>query len=293
MRARIASLAVSLTVFFGLNVPPCFGDELIVSSYFGNSVKRFDPKTGEFLGAYSGGELKGPLGMTLGPDGSLYVCSESNNSIVRFDLQSHAFKDVFASGGSLDHPTSITFRDSTEALVANFEDSTIARFGSKGFEGRLTQSGFAGLSGPDVGTVVGPDGILYVPGFYSNAIYRFDPRTGAYIDTFIAPKKGGLTQPRTILFRQGMVWVSSDNGNKVLRFTPDGGFIDTFVKSGSGGLKGASGMAFLGNSLLVTSWRNNKVLEYSEADGHFIRPLISNGLSGPTFILRVPMKSPR
>jgi DNA-binding beta-propeller fold protein YncE len=130
---------------------------------------------------------------------------------------------------------------------------------------------------------------LYVPSYDSNAIQRYNASTGAFIDTFVPAGVGGMSQPRTILFRDNKVWVTSDNGNKVLRYGLDGSFIDTFVTAGSGGLFGATGMAFGEDGLLyVASSRNNRILKYSMIDGSFAGTALSTGLNGPTHIMMVP-----
>ena len=264
--------------------------ELLISNFFSNTIVRFDPATNTNLGSYSGGNLRGALGMNVGADGLLYVCSEANNSIQRFNMTTHAYVDTIISGANLNGPTGITFDSSNNILVGNFNNDTITKYNSAGtFLSTLVTTGSGGINGPDVGLTVGPDGNLYVPSFDSNAVQRYNATTGAFIDTFIPAGVGGMSQPRTILFRDNKVWVTSDNGNKVLRYGLDGSFIDTFVSSGSGGLSGASGMTFGDDGLLyVSSWRNNRILKYSITDGSFAGTALSTGLSGPTYIMMVP-----
>lgn len=90
-----------------------------------SAVLRFSP-TGMFLGvAAAGNGLSRPYGNAFGPDGKLYVSSFRTNQILRFDGQTGAFIDVFASdnNGGLGSPD--------------------------------------GLNGPN-GLLFGPDGSLYV-----------------------------------------------------------------------------------------------------------------------------------
>jgi streptogramin lyase len=264
--------------------------EILASNYFGDNVGRYDFASGAFLGTLTGGTLDGPLATRVGPDGSLYVCSEVNHSIQRYSLATNSYINTFVNLTGLNSPTAITFDNTGNALVANFNNSSISKYNSSGvYQGTLVAPGSNGLSGPDVGTVIGPDGKLYVPSFNSNAVLRFDPTTGAFLDTFIAGG-GALTQPRTILFKNNLVWVTSDNGNKVLRYNPDGTLFDTFVTPGSGTLLGASGMLFGDDNLLyVSSWRNNRILKYSMIDGSFVGIFASGGnLNGPTWITQVP-----
>lgn len=295
MRRKVSSMRLNqlrvLSTTLGL-VFVCSASavELIVSNYFGDSVGKYSLATGAFLGNLTGGSIDGPLQTRVGADGLLYVTSELNNSVQRFSLSTNAFVDTFASGTGLNAPTAITFDGSGNALVANFNDSTIAKFNPSGvFQGHLVPSGSGGLSGPDTGTVVGPDGSLYVPSFNNNSIFRYNATTGAFLGVF-ANSASGLTQPRTILFRDGKVWVTSDNGNKVLRYNTDGTLFDTFVTAGSGSLFGATGMVFGEDGFLyVASSRNNRILKYSMADGSFAGIFASGGsLNGPVALTVVP-----
>ncbi|AIE85194.1 putative lipoprotein [Fimbriimonas ginsengisoli Gsoil 348] len=244
---------------------------------------RYSLPAGAFLGNLNGGILDGTLASRVGPDGKLYVASELTNGILRYDARTGRYLDTFASGIGFSHPTGIAFAKGA-VLVGNFEKSTVSKFDSKGrFLGPLVGSQEYALDGPDVGMVVGPDGVLYVPSFNNGAVLKFDPGSGRFLGYFLSP--GGIAQPRTILFRKKLVWISSDSGNQVLRYKMNGSFVDTFIQPGSNGLKGASGMAFGGDGFLyVSSWHNNKVLRYKESDGSPAGALIETGLSGPTFL---------
>lgn len=265
--------------------------ELLVTSFFSNTITRYDTTTGSVIGTYTGGTVSGALGMRVGPDGLLYVCSEGNNTIQRFNTTTHQYVDTIITASNLNGPTGVTFDTANNIIVGNFAGSSVTKYSPTGtFQSTLVAAGSGGLNGPDVGITIGPDGKLYVPSFDSNAVLRYNATTGAFIDTFIpAGGTGAMSQPRTILFRDNKVWVTSDNGNKVLRYGLDGTFIDTFVAAGSGGLSGASGMVFGDDgNLYVTSWRNNRVLKYSLTDGSFVGTAISTGLNGPTYIMMVP-----
>src|SRR5262249_14395630 len=158
--------------------------ELIASNYFGINLVRFDTATGQNLGAYSGGTLSGPLGMRIGPGGLLYVCSETNNTVQRFSLSTHAYVDTTVTDLSLRHPAGVASDSSNNIQIANFVNSTITKYSPSGtFLSTLVASGSGGLNGPDVGSVIGPDGKLYVPSFNSNAVLRYDATTGAFLDT--------------------------------------------------------------------------------------------------------------
>jgi len=261
-------------------------EELWVGSYNGDHIKRFDLTTGSLIGQVEPGHLNGPLGMALGSDGKVYATSELTGSVETF-AQDGSWKGRFATASS---PTAVTFRNDGSAFVAEFDTDSVAWFGADGSsKGTFVTSGSGGLDGPDLGTVFGPDGDLFVPSFWSGAVLRFDGTTGASKGAFVPAGSGGLTQPRQMVWRGPYVYVSSDNGNRVLRYDgTSGAFVDTFVTAGSGGLSGASGMVFYGNSLYVTSWRNNRILRYDAATGAFQGAFATTGLSGPVSLLVVP-----
>ena len=75
--------------------------DLYVSSRNDNSVKRFDGRTGEYLGDFvpSGtGGLLATQEIAFGPDGHLYVSGRGNDQILRFDGASGDFLGGFTTG---------------------------------------------------------------------------------------------------------------------------------------------------------------------------------------------------
>jgi hypothetical protein len=72
----------------------------------------FDGLTGapkaDFVVAGSGG-LTYPMGMAFGPDGNLYVSSQTDGDILRYDGITGVFLGVFASGGGMVQPEFLVF----------------------------------------------------------------------------------------------------------------------------------------------------------------------------------------
>ncbi len=102
-----------------------------------DQVLRYNGATGAFIAAFaSGGGLDSPTGLVFGPDGNLYVASgnsgkpapdapidlvlgpignlyvasANNDQVLRYNGDTGAFIDVFASGGGLDEPVFLVFR---------------------------------------------------------------------------------------------------------------------------------------------------------------------------------------
>lgn len=280
MRFRFVLLAL-----FGL-IGVSQAADLMVSSYFGDTVARFSLTDGAYKGTLTGGTLDGPLATHLGSDGKLYVASELTNSILRYDPTTGAYLDTFASGTGMNHPTGFAWDASGNMLVGNFNSNDVSKYSPTGtYLGSLVPAGGSGLSGADVGTALGPDGNLYVPSFNSNEVLKFNPTSGAFVGRLNA---GGLTTPRTILFHDNLVWVASETGNKVLRYNMDGSLHDTFIAAGSGGLSAPVGMAFGGDGFLYVTSGRSQVLKFNDQTGVYAGVFASTNLNGGAFLTVVP-----
>ena len=121
MICRNLRLLLSTTIALLLVPAPMALADLVVGSQTEpnpNTIFRYDQTTGAPLGVFAaGGEIDGPLGLTVGPDRNLYVASGDPAApgtgqfgrILRYHGETGAFIDVFASGGGLAAPTNCTF----------------------------------------------------------------------------------------------------------------------------------------------------------------------------------------
>ncbi|MCP3919032.1 MAG: hypothetical protein GY711_26100 [bacterium] len=234
-------------------------DELLVSAFSSNSFTRYASGDGEFELAFGPSPLAGTLGAALGPDGAVHVCSETTNEVLRFDVLTGTFLGPFIA----DDP------------------------GTPGDE-------TGGLAGPS-GIVFGPDGMAYVASFNSDAVLRYDGRTGAFDSVFVQPNAGGLNGPDAGLAfgPNGDLYVPSFWTDHVKRFAGSGGtFVENFTSFPASGLVRPRTVLFAGDGLVyVTSEGSHEVLELTEA-GVFLRALVTDdpgtpvdetgGLDGPT-----------
>lgn len=172
---------------------------LFVGSLGDSSVKRYDGRTGAFIETFvapASGGLRDPEGLAMGPDGNLYVSS---------------FGDVHAGGRN--YGAVLRYSGSTGALLGTFVPPNTNQ-----------QIGFEGLQ-------FGPDGNLYVTGWFTNSILRYDGRTGAALGAFASGHE--LLNPYSFTFGpEGDLYVASTKSNRILRYSgATGAFIDTFVPS--------------------------------------------------------------
>ncbi len=153
------------------------------------------------------------------------------------------------------------------------------------------------ITAADNGGLSQPHGILercddvLVAGMANNAILRFDRTTGQFLDTF-ADAASGLNGPVYLFPRSdGLLYVSNQGGDEILRFNSDGTLQDVFVTAGSGGLDGPSGFAFGPDGrLYVASRFSANVLAYDGMTGAFDEVIAdsSDGLGvGTTFGLNI------
>jgi len=287
-------------------VPP--SDELLLTGFTSASVDRYDAGDGTLLGELGPGGLAGVLGAAVGLDGRIYVCSETNDRIVRFDAASGAFVDNFIiddpvtpvdESGGLDGPAAILFGRDGFAYVASFNTDSILRYdGETGaFDSVFVTTVPGNLNGPDAGMAFGPDGDLYVPSFFSNRVKRYDGVTGAYVGNLVAPPWADIDRPRTVVFPgDGFAYVASEGNDKVLKVDAATGqaVVEELIaddpgtpQDETGGLNGPTGLAFGPDGLIyVASLHTSSVLRY-ETDGTFVDEFVPSGLGGvqlPTFL---------
>ncbi len=159
------------------------------------------------------------------------------------------------------------------------------------FLGDFVTSGSGGLINPS-DLVFGPDGHLYVAGYNSHQILRYNGLTGAFIDVFASGSANDYPTGLTFGPDGNLYVASGDITNKVLRFDgTTGAFINDFVTANSGGLSFTSGLAFgPDGNLYVSSLATHQVLRYNGTTGAFKDAFVASGSGGlvrPTYLLFV------
>ncbi|HEX4415330.1 MAG TPA: hypothetical protein VH107_16980 [Lacipirellulaceae bacterium] len=151
-----------------------------------HQILRLDPTTGDTLGVFA--DLNGivqnyAFDMTFGPDNNLYVADYGHRQILRFNGSSGAYLDVYAT--TYDLPTSVSF-DTTGNLYVGTPNE-VEKF-APGTGAPLGNLFTAAIDHSYKDARIGPDGLLYLLDYHPNTsdLVRFNPDTGARIDTFIS-----------------------------------------------------------------------------------------------------------
>ena len=146
------------------------------------------------------------------PDGNLYVSSQDNSAILRYNGRTGAFKGAFVPPGSggLDFPHGLTFGPDGDLFVSSLFGKSVLRYSGLwgGPIGEFVPAGSGGLS-QALGLTFGPDQNLYVCSQDTSTILRYDGRTGAFIDAFVPSGSGGIEFPTYLTFAPAPVTLAS------------------------------------------------------------------------------------
>ncbi|MDB5350556.1 MAG: regulatory domain of in-like proprotein convertase [Planctomycetota bacterium] len=266
-----------------------------------DSVARFDPNSGVFLGNFIASGLGGlnvPSGLVFSPDKAfLFVASSFDSRILKYDAKSGLYLGDFVTSnkvinGGLSDPEGLSFHNGNMYVTSALTEGVIEY---NGVTGALIQTTLYSnfytpepLKGPE-GTVIGPDGNLYVASKDSDEVLEYDGNTGKFLRIFVPSLptlNGGLNQPRGLTFHNGSLFVSSYATDQVLRYNgTTGAFQGLFTPEPQ---KTPTAEVWNANQtlLFVASRDNGEVLEY-DATGKFLGifvtadPTLNGGLKQP------------
>lgn len=161
-------------------------------------VLRYNGTSGAFLGvAASGGGLNGPVGLTFGLDGSMYIGGALSNRIYRFSPSGTLLRTY--NPGSLSNATGVTIGGDGMLYAAMSNSNVVARFNPDTGALLGTFGAGSGLNTP-IYSLIAPGGDLLVGSFGEDSVRRFDPVTGISLGVFIASGLGGLDGTHDIVF---------------------------------------------------------------------------------------------
>jgi hypothetical protein len=272
------------------------------ASPLNDTVLRYDGLTGTYvqpMNLADEREYQILANPAFGPDGNLYIFDSFKNELLRYNVFTAVFMDVFVSAGSggLSGTNNVIFGpDQNLYLIDSLTHAVMRYDGHTGaFLDVFVPQGVGGLR-DTYAAAFGPDGNLYVAngdaGTYT--IRRFNGKTGAFLGSF--PLTGVVVPLDMVFGPDGNIYVASQLTSEVRRYTPAGTPLGAFVSSGAGGLNGAVSLAFgpADGNLYVGSGGGStpgQVLRYSGTTGAFLDVFLPPGDGGlhlPRHLLFMP-----
>ena len=208
--------------------------DLLLGTAFDGGVLRVDETTGATLpGSVTPGSagLAFTSGVTVGPDGNIYVSSRGTGEVLFYDGENGAplpsprpggrdglFATLATPTTPMSTPGPLRFGPDGNLYVSDFGGSAVWRFNGEtgAFSGYATNA----FVGPPAGLTFGPDGDLFVGDFGSASVIREDNGTPSF---FISSQSGGLLTPSSLLFlSDGDLLVADLFGNQILRYDENG-----------------------------------------------------------------------
>jgi len=179
-----------LVVAVALVANGAWADDLLVCDLLGDQVLRYDGTTGSFLGVFASGPFDGPEGITVGPDGNVYIASEYSSNVTKWSPSGAYLGEFVAPGvGGLSGEQDLEFGPDGNLYVMSH--ITLASNSIWKFDGTtgafLGPHGLGGGPGHTHGMTWRPsDGNVYqlfLPGTAAE-VRRFDAVTGAMLAPF-------------------------------------------------------------------------------------------------------------
>lgn len=247
---------------------------LYVSSRNTNSVKRFDGRSGAFVGdfvAEGAGGLRATQEVAFGPDGQLYVSGRGNVHILRFDGETGGFLGPFTSGYELDNPTKMTFGPDGKLYVSQWGEkrAAVARFDARTgvFVDEVTPPLQQGMA-----HAWDAQRVLHVASYGSRDVRRFGP-DGELLGVLVGADR--LQSAVNLWFVGEDLFVADWEAGAIKRFDArTGAYRSDFVT----GMAKTEGATFgPDGKLYVCDWERSVINRYDPSDGSFLGVFAEGG----------------
>lgn len=272
--------------------------DLLVCSLLTDQVLRYNGATGAYLGVFASGGFDGPQGITIGPDGNVYVASEYSSNVTKWAPDGTFLGEFVTPGsGGLTGEMDLEFGPDGNLYVMShitMEPEVAWKFdgGTGAFLGRY---GSAGGPMHTHGMGFAPGGELYLGRIGVFAISKYAPGTGAFMGDTVTDPVGLGTGLDVLVGPDGMLYVSSSSPGNIRRYNSvSGAYMGDFATGPGGSAVGTWGMAFHSDGFFYFS-SGTVVARVSAVTGGsgsvFVAPG-SGGLSGAAGIAFLPVPEP-
>ncbi|MFN0016435.1 MAG: DUF6265 family protein [Saprospiraceae bacterium] len=223
LRATVSNSSQSFELWFNRVteeqiriVPTLVGYDLFVGNDNTGTVEHYDAFTGQHKGSFGKEQIGGQTkGLTLGPDGMLYIVSSSARHVLKFDPATGVFLGNFSIGHDLRGATCLAFSPDGFLYVGQWGDGrgNVLRFSAA--TGQFDRDVTGPLAGPS-GLAWDKAGNLYVACTHEAGVRKFP---GAAL---VSPP-GSLRGPSTIWFApDGDLLVADLDQVSIKRFRNNG-----------------------------------------------------------------------
>ena len=269
---------------------------LLVSSWFNDSVKIYDGCNGDFIKDLDTQCLiDGPQSIFEDKNGDVIVVSEKNNKLIKYPRQTLSGGIVVSGDDSttsnvepylLRNPLAAIIDENQNLILGSYSQNEIIKVNTDTWQriSTILPRSSQYLRGLDVSMTMGPDGFLYLSGFDSDNIIKINLDTLAVTEV-VASGVGGLNGPRSIVFHNNQMFVTSQLNHAILRFDMNGNYINNLTSISQPTTMTKDG----DNHVLVPSQQLNNIYRVNLNTG-VKETLITNepsGLNGATFVYRL------
>jgi DNA-binding beta-propeller fold protein YncE len=235
--------------------------------------------------------LSHPTGITIDPEGNLFIVDTGNDRVVKCDREGGFLKEAGGFGseeGQFNRPTYITTDNGLNIYVVDAQNKRVQRFDRNlNFISSIQIGASENFSGFGLleGTAVTSGGELLLSDIENDCVIKLD-NFYAYEGSFggFGYGEGSLRDPLGIsVDRKGDVYVADSQNDRVAIYDPFGNFLEslgeTTLRKPSGVTVSEDGLIYVANteknSIAIFDPEGNLVLEYGtwgSGMGNFSKP---------------------